>query len=248
MKHHLIGQHHQLCRHIEKQSPDTLTLQLKSTRNKRKCISGDRTLKVMTEQVQSYLCRGDSEAWAIIRARMCFPAQLQQLLYVTDCPQNFISHLLKCWSFIVGTQRLCCTPLTFCILLMMLFLYKIKEQTKLQHYKCISTQLGNCLWNSLFLDVLVLVCLQVLTVLVFLHLHAAVINPLDTAQATHLLVNTQILQRTFFWKTTVRHHGHQSGLHLHLADSFIQGFLQLHLHTVTNLGFSIWLSDSINYK
>lgn len=28
---------------------------------------------------------------------------------------------------------------------------------------------------------------------VFLHLHAAVINALDAAQAAHLLVNTQIL-------------------------------------------------------
>lgn len=61
--------------------------------------------------------------------------------------------------------------------------------------------------------------------LVFLHLHAAVINALDAAQATHLLVDTQILQSTVLWETTVRRHGYQSCLHLHLADGFIQNTL-----------------------
>ena len=35
-----------------------------------------------------------------------------------------------------------------------------------------------------------------LTMFVFLHLNAAVVNALDAAQATHLLVDTQILEST----------------------------------------------------
>lgn len=30
---------------------------------------------------------------------------------------------------------------------------------------------------------------------VFLHLHAAVVNALDAAQATHLLIDTQVLKK-----------------------------------------------------
>lgn len=41
---------------------------------------------------------------------------------------------------------------------------------------------------------------------VFLHLHAAVVDALDAAQATHLLIDTQILESTHFhvyWSKTV---------------------------------------------
>lgn len=46
-----------------------------------------------------------------------------------------------------------------------------------------------------------------LTMFVFLHLHAAVINALDAAQATHLLIDTQILYSTqiyVYWANSVR--------------------------------------------
>lgn len=52
-----------------------------------------------------------------------------------------------------------------------------------------------------------------LTMFVFLHLHAAVVNALDAAQAKHFLIDAQILESTQFYvyrANTVRCHGNKT--------------------------------------
>lgn len=74
------------------------------------------------------LSRGNSLARGVVRTRMCFSAQLQQLLYVLGRPQNFIPHLLQRRSFVIGTHALRWAALSLYALFVMLLLCKMTNK------------------------------------------------------------------------------------------------------------------------
>lgn len=128
------------------------------------------------------LCGGDGEARGVIRARARRVAQLQQLLDVLDRPQNFVPHALQRRSVIVGTHALSWAALAFGPVLVMRLPCEVEKRQSRCEPRTLSCGIGDVR--------------EGLTVFVLLHLNAAVVDTLDAAQATHLFVNAEILDRT----------------------------------------------------
>lgn len=94
----------------------------------------------MNKRRHRYLCRWNSETRGVVRTRMCFAAQFHQLLYILDCPQKVIPHLLQCRSFVKGTYSLCWAALTFHTLFVMLLLYKTDGRAAFDSFMLASRQ------------------------------------------------------------------------------------------------------------
>lgn len=156
-----------------------------------------------------YLCRRDCKACGIIWARVDVFAHFYQLLYVIDCSQNFISHLLQCRGFVEGTHALRWTSFAFCTIFRTLLFYKMNFLLLVILFFTFfnRTTFSPCtaLYTSIYIMTKVMEPSDANnawahTMLVFLHLHAAVINALNAAKASHLFINAQVLLSTMSYQ------------------------------------------------